>query len=329
MAFAALNSTESPDNRDLIGREKTPRVESFVKLNKSNIALRVMIYRGHISDLQPLVIVNSVEFPMPPSVAFCEQMWAAGLQVIFIERPGFGSSPSLPRALLTDQLIANGAAATAEAALLRRLIQQLGLENIILLGIGSANPVSYRLAMLDQNVALSIYSNVVFNKDIFDVFRPKWLQQMLRQTVQSRASVHIASLGIKFRMRRKPVDFYRLLMHQSDGDVSYLDANKADFVRAGQLFQSIEIPALEYDLRMSLTPDTLLSDGCFEGMNAIALSGTETPDHWQTQLNSEAERLAIPVAYAPRGDFLAPYASSDYFTALIRNNIEIRSAGQT
>ena len=326
MGLPAFDSQTDLAMSRALPREQSPRVESFVTLDHSNISLRVMIYRGYVSDLPSLVILNSIEFPMPPSVEFCERMWAAGLQVIFIERPGFGSSESLPRALFADYLVSQGATASTEAALLRMVFRQLKLKKVVLLGMGSANPVCYRLAMLDDRVALAVYSNVVFNKDIFDVFRPKWLQEMFRQMVHSKAGVQIASLGIKFRMRRRPVEFFRLLMHQSDGDVAYLDANPADFIRAGQLFQSVQIPTIKYDMSMSLKPDPLLRDACFEGQNAVALSGLETPDHWKVQLDSEAARLSIPVAYAPHGDFLAPYASPDFFTALIRNNVDLDAA---
>lgn len=308
--------------------EESPRVESLIRLNGSNIALRAMIFRGYVSDLRPLVILNSIEYPMPPSVEFCEQMWAIGLQVIFLERPGFGNSHSLPKALFTDELIGNGATAATESALIQKVLQQLELKQIVLLGMGSANPVCYRLSLLADSIALSIYSNVVFNKDILDVFRPKWLQQMFRQMVQSKSGLQIASLGIKFRLRRKPLEFYRTLMHQSDGDVSYLEANQADFIAAGQLFQSVEQSIINYDFLMSLKPDPVLKDGFFNGTNSVALSGIETPDHWRTQLDSEAARLGIPVAYAPHGDFFAPYASSDFLAALIQDKVSEKSAQQ-
>ncbi|MEO1321378.1 MAG: hypothetical protein AAFV59_00070 [Pseudomonadota bacterium] len=302
-----------------------PRSEAIFELHGSEIALRVMIFRGYVSKLRSLVILNSVEYPMPPSIEFCEQMWANGLQVIFVERPGFGSTSGLPTALFADELIKQGATASTEAVLIQRLLQQLQLKNIVLLGMGSSNPVCYRLSLLADQISLSLYSNVVFNKDILDVFRPKWLQEMFRQMIQSKSGVKIASAGIKHRMRHKPLDFYRLLMHQSNGDVAYINANPNDFVLAGKLFQTINYATIAYDLRMSLTPDNLLKDGLFAGRKAVAFSGIETPDHWRAQLDSEAARLKIPVSYAPRGDFLAPYASPDYFIDVIKRHSTISS----
>ena len=252
-------------------------------------------------------------------------MWANGFQVIFVERPGFGSSTSLPSVLFADDLIVAGATASTEAVVIQNLFAHLELKQIILVGMGSANPVCYRLSLLCEQVSLSIYSNVVFNKDILDVFRPKWLQQMFRQMVHSKAGLKIASAGIKHRMRKKPLDFYRLLMHQSAGDVAYVNANTEDFVEAGQRFQHLDHILMDYDMRMSLKPDVLLKDNLFSGSRAIAFSGLETPDHWRAQLDSEAKRLDIPVAYAPHGDFLAPYASSEFFLSLLKKNAEANS----
>lgn len=304
------------------GADRSSRSEQLIHLGGTNLGIRGMIYRGHLSDRPSLVILNSIEFPMPPSVEFCELMWAKGLQVVFIERPGFGTSTSLPRALLTDALIKNGAAASAEAALIERVFQELGLKRIILLGMGSANPVCYRLTVLSRNTELSVYSNVVFNKDILDVFKPKWFQQMLRQTVQLRLGFQITALGVKYRLRNKPLVFYRQLFQQSAGDLAYLEASHDDFLRAAKLFQHIDQSTLNYDLSMSLKPDHLLKDGFFTGKKAIAFSGVETPDHWRVQLDSEAARLSIPVVYAPRGDFFAPYASPDRFIAMIDQHTE-------
>ena len=329
-----LSNMTVPVHRTSGSFEAPERDESFrrpatLKLTGSNIALQVMIHRGFVSKLRPLVILNSVEFPMPPSIEFCEHMWREGFQVIYMNRPGFGASTQLPKVLYSEETILNGATAAAEAALIQKMLCQLDLDDVVLLGMGSANPVCYRLSLLAEEVALSVYSNVVFNKDIFDVFRPKWLQQMFRQMVQSRAGLRITMAGIKFRLRRKPLDFYHLLMHQSAGDVAYLEANPADFVSAGRIFQSVSQSTIDCDMRMSLTPDSLLKDGLFEHINAIAFSGTETPDHWQTQLNSEADRLGIKVAYAPNGDFLAPYASPDFFVETLNTHLGARRSRQS
>ena len=70
--------------------------EDLMALGAGILALRVIIHRTDISDRRPLVILNSVDYPMPPSEDFCDRKWAEGYQVIFVERPGFGRSRGLP-----------------------------------------------------------------------------------------------------------------------------------------------------------------------------------------------------------------------------------------
>lgn len=285
--------------------------KEMVSIGHGNVALRVEIHGGRISDLRPLVIINSVDFPMPPSRMFCEKMGGAGYQVIFIERPGFGSSRGLPKVLLQDPQIKSGAAVTAEAALLSMLLRQLDLKNIVLLGMGSANPVCFRLAKLHSEIEISIFSNAVFNQDIWGVFSPTWFQGMLRQTVGSRAGLQFATYGVKHHLKKDPISFYRQLLQKSPGDLKYLEENKPEFLLASQLIRNIEASTFNYDLRMSLMADDQLRDSFFADVNAVIMSGRETTELWQSQLEMESERLALPVVYAPSGDLYAPYASPD------------------
>ena len=44
-----------------------------VRLGDTSIELEVMIHGGKLSKLIPLLIVNSIDYPMPPSPAFCEK----------------------------------------------------------------------------------------------------------------------------------------------------------------------------------------------------------------------------------------------------------------
>lgn len=291
--------------------------ENLMQIGSGSLALRVIVHRTDISDRRPLVIINSVDYPMPPSESFCERMWAEGFQVIFVERPGFGSSRGLPKELTKDYHIRSGAAVTTEAALILTLIRQLKLQDIVLLGMGSANPVCYRLARLCPEIELSVFSNAVFNQNIWGVFRPKWFQSMLRQTVSSKPGLFFATHGIKHQMRKAPLSFYRQLLQKSPGDLKYFEENKADFVIGSRLFRKIEAATFNYDLKMSLTHDQTLHDRFFEGVNAVILSGEETTELWQAELHKEAERLGLPVEYAPSGDLYAPYASPDAFLTTI------------
>ena len=294
------------------------RSEQVVPLGQSNIQVRVMQYGERATSHRPLVILNSIDFPMPPSEDFCERMWRSGFRVVFIERPGFGTSTPLPDALIHSETIQNGAASMLEAAILQEVFRRLALEDFVLLGMGSANSVCYRLAIICPMVSLSIFSNAVFNQNILDVFRPNWFQAMLRQTIQSKAGLQIASFGVKYRLRRNPVAFYSQVLQKSAGDLGYLQRNVADFERAGALFQNIEAQTIEYDLNMSLKPDSLLQDRLFESINAIAFSGLETTDHWKSQLEQEAKRVGVTVEYAPNGDLYAPYASPEFLLKVLR-----------
>jgi hypothetical protein len=291
--------------------------EDLMAIGSGSLALRVVIHRTDISDRRPLVVINSVDYPMPPSEDFCERMWSEGYQVIFVERPGFGSSRGLPKELTKDYHIRSGAAVTTEAALILTLIRQLKLQDVVLLGMGSANPVCYRLARLCPEIELSIFSNAMFNQNIWGVFRPKWFQSMLRQTVSSKPGLYFATYGIKHQMRKAPLSFYRQLLQKSPGDLKYFEENKSDFVKGSRLFRNIEAATFNYDLKMSLTHDQTLHDRFFEEINAVILSGQETTDLWQEELQKEANRLGLPVEYAPSGDLYAPYASQDAFLKTI------------
>lgn len=285
---------------------------SLTQIGCGSLALRVIIHRERVSDRQPLVILNSVDFPMPPSEAVCERLWEAGYQVIFIERPGFGSSRGLPKELTQDRHIKSGAAVTTEAAVLYQMLEQLQLKDIVLLGMGSANPVCYRLSRLSPDISLSIFSNAMFNQDIWGVFRPRWFQSMLRQTVGSKAGLYFATYGVKHQLRKAPLTFYRGLLQKSPGDLRYFEENKASFLQASRLMRNIEASTFNYDLKMSLTQDHLLQDNFFHGANAVIMTGEETTELWQSQLQAEASRLSLPIVYAPSGDLYAPYASPDF-----------------
>lgn len=311
MAAAARPAREAPG-------------EDLMAIGAGSLALRVIIHGTDITDRRPLVILNSVDYPMPPSEEFCDRMWADGYQVIFVERPGFGSSRGLPKELSRDYYIRNGAAVTTEAALIYTLIRQLKLQNVVLLGMGSANPVCYRLARLCPEIELSVFSNAMFNQNIWGVFRPKWFQSMLRQTVSSKPGLYFATYGIRHQMRKAPLTFYRQLLQKSPGDLAYFEANKADFLKASRLFRNIEASTFNYDLKMSLTHDGLLHDRFFEGINAVILSGEETTELWQSEMNKEAERLSLPVEHAPSGDLYAPYVSPDAFLNTIDRHSKIK-----
>lgn len=294
-----------------------PRAFQRFKVDSTSVTLDVMVYRLHLSDKRPLVIIHSMEYPMPPSEAFCEKMWQAGYQVIFVRRPGFGGSQALPPPLLEDDQVHSGAAAVSEAALLSLLLQSLALEDIVLLSVGSANAISYRLCKLNRSITFSVFANTVFNQDLWDVFRPKWLQSMLRQTLVSKSGLKIAAQGLKTLLNTRPIWFYKQFLQKSTGDLKYLSDNEQDFAKSAEILQNVTDEFAFYDIRMSLVPDPLLKDSYFESLDAVILSGSETSFRWQTRLTEEAERLSLPVQFAPSGDVFVPYASPEALLAIL------------
>ena len=57
------------------GSEKDPRAMRHVAIGESSIQVEVMMYRGaRAPSLSPLLIINSIDFPMPPSETLSEQM---------------------------------------------------------------------------------------------------------------------------------------------------------------------------------------------------------------------------------------------------------------
>ena len=307
-------------------REHGPRAMQSIRVSGSSINIDVMIYKGALTDLRPLLIINSLDLPMPPSETFCDEMWETGYQVIFVRRPGFGSTRALPAALLADDAVQSGAAAVAEAALINALIQTLGLDDLVLMGIGSANPVCFRLSKLNSDIKLSIFANPTFNQDIWDVFRPQWLQAMLRQTLISKSGLKIATQGLKSILRSRPVWFYKQLVQKSAGDLKYVIDNTQDFEISSKLLQNVTPETVFYDIRMSLVADPLLKDDFFKGTRAVILSGSETTERWQSQLNQEADRLGMPVVYAPAGDMFVPYASTQSVIDILTSQPSLRPA---
>ena len=155
--FPKFGRRPSPMRERASNPENEAREMESIAIGATHLRLSVMIYRQTVSKLKPLLIVNSVDFPMPPSQQFCDQMWTAGYQVFFVRRPGFGCSPGLPDVLLEEEKVRAGAAVVTEAAILDQLVRALELEDIVLLGMGSANPVCYRLSLICPKISFSVF----------------------------------------------------------------------------------------------------------------------------------------------------------------------------
>ncbi len=294
------------------------RAFKLIRVLDGRVSIDTMIYKQVISDLQPLLICSSIDFPMPPSVAFCERMWGSGYQVIFVRRPGFGTTPALPGAILSKDAITSGGASMLEAALITQLTTKLDLSDIILLTIGSANALGYRLVKVCSGITLAVFANPIFNQEVWGVFRPDWFQQIVRQATINRSGFSILYQAIKLQLRTDPAGFYQQFLQKSPGDLDYASGNASDFSRAASLIQAIDSKTMFYDFLMAMHEDKALVDGYFRGVPAVALSGEETVQAWKDGLDGEARRLALPVAYAPRGDVFVAYVSPDFLIETIR-----------
>lgn len=286
-----------------------PRAVRRVLIDESSIEIDVMIYRQYLTELTPLVIINSIELPMPPSQDFCDLMWDAGYQVVFVRRPGFGGAPGLPRALLSATEIRNGAAAITEAALLQRLLETMGLHDIVLLGLGTANSVCVRLSKLSRNVQFAVFANPLFHQDVWDIVRPRWMQSMIRQTLTSKGGLRFTVLGLKSALRRNPLWFYRQFAQKSAGDIEYVAENTCDFEAASALLQNMAPETVYYDLQMALVLDTNVDASFFRDISGVILCGHETVNDWKSRMEEQSIHLDFPLVFAPSGDLFVPYRS--------------------
>lgn len=282
-----------------------------LSLSESSLELELMIHGEPNSGRRPLLILNPIELPLPPSEQFCDTMWQAGFQVYFVRRPGHGRSASLPQTLLTKAEVKNKSGVAVEAALMKVMIEELDLQDIVLLGIGTSNSVCMRLAQLCPRVAYTVYSNPLFHPGIWDVIRPDWLRRMIRQTVMTKSGLMIAIRGLKAILRRDPLWFYNQFAQKSEGDQAYVKDNPEDFLSAGRLLQSLDPNHYFYELRTALIEDTKWSLDLKGRSNAVILSGVETTENWKKNITAEAEHLGLPLVWAPSGDLFVAYASPE------------------
>ena len=300
-------------------READARGLQRVRLGDTSIELEVMIHGGKLSNLTPLLIVNSIDFPMPPSTAFCETMRTAGYQVIFVRRPGFGQTRPLPTVLMNESEVKQHAPIATEAALIKLLIDSMDLKNVCLLGLGTSNSICLRLSQMSVSIDFVVFSNPLFNPEIWDVIRPAWLKRMIRQTVLSKSGLKIAVRGLRAVLRRDPIWFYRQFAQKSAGDIAYIKANQSDFLTAGMFLQKLQPSIYFYELRSALIEDTRWNPAHCKDINAVILSGTESTETWKASIIDEADRLGLPIVFADSGDLFVPYASPDSLIKVLEN----------
>lgn len=305
--------------------EIDPRIFEKIKPGSGAVEIDIMDYERGAENLRPLLIMSPIDFPFPPSVEFCELMKRHGFRVIFIRRLGFGSTPALPRQLLTESNIKLGAAMMTEVAVIARVIDEMNLEDVTLLGIGSANSICYRLSQISPRISFSVFSQPIFNQDTFETLRPTWVQPIARQIILSQGGFKLAAKGLRFKVKRNALAFYDELYSKSSADLKYRTDNEEDFVAAGKFVLNIAAETLYYEMIHTLAADAFLKDGRFSDVHASVLVGSETTAEWRAGVKSEAERLGLPIKIAPRGGILCAYAAPDTLLELITKGAEQRS----
>lgn len=301
----------------------TERQFQLIQTGEEAFEFEVMIYGGALTFRRPLLIFHSIEFPLPPSKAFCDAMWQNGLQVVFVRRAGFGKSSPLPRAMIVEDIVRSGATAVAEAVMMRQLISTLNLKDIVLLAMGSSNLVAYRLVKLAPEISFTIFANPVFNQDIFQVFTPLWFRTMLKQIVTSKSGLKVAIQGMKLMIRKDPVAFYNHIYHKNEHDLRYVQENAEDYREAGEYALDIDPAQLFYDAIMLLDHDPLLRDGYFSNTSGTILIGQDSSEYWRSQMKLEARRLGSPIVRGPKGDLFCAYASPETVLSMIKLNTHL------
>lgn len=301
--------------------ESDTRKFQLCSIDGLNSVIETMIYGDPMGAKPPIFILNSHEFFMPPSEAFCSTAWAAGYQVVFIRRPGIVGSTPLPAVLTQESTIRNGAAASAEAAILSKFIDQYSKGGAVVLSVGSSNPVAYRLSHFCKQVALFVFANPTFNQNVWSSFSPDWFRTILQQVIASKSGVHVSSRGIKHFLRRDPLSFYSQILSQSAGDLQYLDDNQSDFITAGALAQKATTAQVHYELSINFQLDPLLKPDAFKGRPVLVVSGAEATPSWLEGLTLECRRLNVPMELLSSGFIFGPYHAPGRFFELVNRSI--------
>lgn len=295
-----------PERLDPLAED--PRWFEKVAPGSGPIEIEVMDYVKDAKNLRPLLILSPIDFPFPPSVGFCETMKQNGYRVVFIRRLGFGETPGLPHQLLTKTNVKNGAAMMAEVAVVMRIIALMDLEDVVLLGVSSANSICYRLCQTCPKINFTVFSHPIFNQDTIETVRPVWIQPIARQILLTKQGFKLAARGLRFKIKRNPISFYDDFYAKSSSDLKYRQNNQEDFVAAAKFVAEIAAETLYYEVFHTMAQDSFLRDGLFLNVPSAVLAGSETTPEWLANAESEANRLKAPFVKAPQGGIFTAYA---------------------
>ncbi len=290
---------------DQVGdRKRVLRVWQTVRVGPATRQLEYMQFGA--DGLRPLIFLHSVEYANCPAWGFCVDAAEAGFGTFAIRRPGFGASDRV-------------GGADAQAALLEHFLDEAGLENVVLVSVGSACPVGYRLAIASPRVTYSAYVNCVFNRDVLTEFRPQWLGPILVQALQNPAGARFSLEALRQIVGRFSAQgFYERVTQKSPGDVEFVRTFTGDVEASWSVGSAIHPDTFRDEIRFSLTEDPFLADGVFARLRGIALSGTETTETWRAGFEAESKRVGIPFDYLPSGDVFAAYQSGRRLLDLLR-----------
>lgn len=267
---------------------------------------RVEFMQFGADGLRPLIFLHSIEYPNCPSWGFCVDAAQAGFGILAIRRPGFGGSDRV-------------SGVDAQAALIGHFLEEARLENAVLVSVGSACPVGYRVAATSPRVTYSIYVNCVFNRDIIAEFRPQWLGPIFAQALQNPAGARVSLAALRQIAGQFGAKwFYETCGQKSPGDVDFVGAFEDDIEAAWRVGSAIHSDTFREEIYHSLNDDPFLTDGVFSKLRGIALSGIETTETWRAGFEAEAKRVGIPYGYLPKGDLFAAYQSGNVLLELIR-----------
>ena len=263
-------------------------------------------------ELVPLVLIHSVEYPGWPPQGFCQEAEAAGFQVIAVRRPGFGNNPALP-------------CMKGQADLIADFLRENNLRGAVIALSGTGCPIGYKLAkMPDLGIRTSIFVNCCFNYDQIAQFQPEWYSKIIQQTLNSVSGARLSLMALKSSWGI----FGRAWVHEtalakSKGDISFLRENPKLVSEAiDNLLARLDVHTFHTEISSSVRTDPSLTDGYFEDVPALVMSGTETTATWKKGVEGEVARLGLPaVTYLPSGDFMAVYQSPREFFVSLQKQI--------
>ena len=309
-------------NRKRVSGAQDGRVEPTWRSSMDPLGRDVRRFRkdGHSLEyvtcgsraLQPLVILQSLEYPGWPPAAFCEIAEMAGFRTVNVRRPGFGANPPLGSMDVQAQLIAD-------------FLDAEGIQDAVIVSNATANPIGHRLALSgNPRIALSVFANCAFNYEQLSEFQPDWFARTMEQAIRNPAGARLSLMSLKSAWGIFGQTWvFENMWRKSLGDIAFLRDNPELIAEAiGMLQDRLDVPTFMIELGSALDRDPLLTDGCFRDVHAITVTGVETNGSWKDGVDREAARLGLPPAvYFPSGDTQVIYQSAQAFIDCISARI--------